>query len=291
MQGGYTPKIDKVIAETDGVVCGLEEKTGRTVVVGNGATAYIKNAMKLKPVKGDSSTNIGRSDFQSFNDWDSCTKTFIEDPASLLTKDTSTIQRRSDFERGDEVRYDVEGDFVDVGRFLDGEPEHFGIMSQGVDTPVFVQIIIVGSRSWRVPQQNVNAVCEALQNMVYALERNNFRCAITVFQVNECIFSENTIKTYREHLVPTDIAVATHNDRLRRIDFRYIENSGTFEEHYGSGVSTDEFVRRYISNDSRESDITIKIYGECGEHYPAQIQKTTEDIISGKIHNGVKDIS
>lgn len=189
------------------------------------------------PSGAEVSCELGASDFHVFPSWDQAWRTFTKDPSSLRTFTENDTLLRSISQAGNEVGWNVTGDFLDIGRYLEGAPECFGQMQmgkvQGFAT-VFVNMCVHGA----VPHHTIQQFSKRIIRLVDWLEANLIRTRVVGFRSNETMHYECTVKRHDDHLDLNDIAVLSNPDFHRRILFRITEHSDTHHGYrYGSATS------------------------------------------------------
>ena len=190
------------------------------------------NDLDYKPRKGESSNSGG--DFYSTRS--------LADAIDLFTKRAHTIRSFDADERmltaedniGSSVYYDVQGDFLDVGRYLEGSPEVFGVMHAGNPASLYVTILFNINVVSSVGPEAINHKQQELLRLVDWLESRQVRCKIRAFASTECCHVDIVLKDYGDPVDLNSVAVVSHSDFLRRILFLYDEQSQTWEHGYGS---------------------------------------------------------
>ncbi len=177
------------------------------------------------------------SDFYTFNTWEKCMDVFKNHPDQLIPKNLKDDRIEIRETSGKDVFYEITGDYVDVGRFMSGEPEHFGNMSMGnpmgIHADIMINMSIVAYHSaelLNLRQQRVVRLCDWL-------EAQSIRCKIAVFHINPCGHIEVQVKALGESIDLGALAVATSGDFLRRVFFRIEEHSNTLTSGYGTPCS------------------------------------------------------
>lgn len=186
---------------------------------------------------GNSSQRRGKDDFYFFDTYDEAIDTFKNNPskvANFIEKDDKILGGDS---AGMSIEYDVTGDFIDMGRYVEGIPETFGSMYNGNPRSKRVNILIPAMASCGVNHELINKRSERIKRLVDWLETNQVRCAITVMYTNDNSHCEIVVKKFDEVFNINDIAIATHSDFFRRCQFKFRENSPTIEP-FGYGNSS-----------------------------------------------------
>lgn len=198
---------------------------------------------------GSDSHKTGSGKFYKFPTYDEAINVFKNDPASLLKFDELDDGLRSGDSAGNTVDYDIVGDFIDMGRFVEGVPETFGFLKDGNPRSKRMKIYVNGMFSHRVDQAILNKRAVRIQRLTDWLESNGIRCEITSFFSNDNWHCEIVVKKFDEIFNINDIAVVSDSDFFRRAQFQFGEFSPTLNNWgYGSPV---DFWGAYGRNKKR----------------------------------------
>jgi len=211
-------------------------KPGTIVVLADGVGELmdmVGEKMSTPKQDGDSDANYG-GDFWTFKSFKEAVNIFRNKPESVVKYDPAELSIRDNDESGTQVEYDVTGDFIDMGRFMEGIPEAVGTMRAGNARNRRVNFVINLNQWANVKAKDVIHRGERILRLVDALEAGGVRCQLTGIDSNECAHIEVVIKQHQEPLTITDLAVALHTDFKRRIVFRIDEYSKTWDYGYGS---------------------------------------------------------
>lgn len=279
------PELIKEATVTDSYIVGkaikdtalLEEN--ETISIFNGVNTAINYVKEFLPNTGkdDSSNDTGRGSFHSFRNFKHALDTFIDDPTSLVQYDPGEINPKDFDEQGNDVEYNVTGDFIDIDRVLEGVPEQFGSLHNGNPRNRRVRIIInIGHLSY-VDAKDILHRSERIIRLVDMLESANIRTELVGVYSSECSHTEITIKRFDESLIIEDVAVVTHPDFPRRIMFRISEHSDTFSWGYGASIKLNSGVGGFTSEFNDE--LTIYIEGNIeGEDINKKFDKLEKDL-------------
>ena len=132
-----------------------------------------------------------------------------------------------------EVRFDVTGDQLDVGRFVNGEPEDFMVldMAEVEQQPKIIRIVISMFLSAGVSQEALFGKGAAICALVDALEKHGKRVIIdTVYGLTGTRRGADVTRTWiriKEADAPVQLAnlvfVLAHTSMIRRLLFHTIE--------------------------------------------------------------------
>lgn len=225
--------VEGVLTDTLPIV--QRNQTGALALYASSVRSYIDGILTHYPQAAREKQSVMRGgyDFQALPSWEDAVDTFLNHPEkvrvfSALEKDIKVPDAS-----GNEVFYDVEGDWLDVGRYLEGQPEVFGQGLMGNPTNVFANVVINLSTSAGVPESAMRRRGERLIRLVDWLENQRIRVRISALASNECHHTEITVKDHGDSLDLDSLAVAVHPDFFRRLVFRQMEHSATFAYAYG----------------------------------------------------------
>lgn len=205
--------------------------------------------------KGKSSTRSDDSSFNTFTSYDEAMDTFRHNPHKIRRFVEKEENIKVDDQLGKDVYFDVSGDYLDIGRYLSGDPEHFGNMYLGNPRSVFATIMINVSAPWFVKEEVLRRRGERILRLVDWIEAQEIRTKILAFESNECTYTEVVVKRFEDSITLDNLAIVSHPEFLRRIIFRLAEYSDTWDSSYGTSVQA---MRGYMSlPTSRESGIMI----------------------------------
>lgn len=201
--------------------------------VGNFIDTVLREFPKPKHSGSSSRRSDGWDDFHTFSTWDECINTFKNNAKSLVKYEPTEVELNDPNEQGEDLEYDVTGDFIDMGRHMEGIPEVFGSLHNGNPRSRRVRIYIDNSNSASLDASKIAHRSERVIRLVDALEGANVRCELVSIETATSAHVECVVKRYDESLVLEDVAVATHPDFLRRLIFRIDEWSDTWFDGYG----------------------------------------------------------
>lgn len=196
---------------------------------------FISTKMKTHP-KGDSSVKGDGARFNAFKSYDEALDTFRNHPEKVVKFDPSELRIKDESEAGSTVDYDVTGDFIDMGRYMEGIPEAVGTMHGGNSRNRRVSIVLNLNQMAVINHEVITHRGERILRLIDALEAGGIRTSLTAIESSECNHTEVILKRHEEPLTIADLAVVTHPEFLRRVIFRIIENSKTFSYGYGSAI-------------------------------------------------------
>lgn len=217
------------------------------------------------------------NNFYYFKDYHEALTVYQEHPEEVIKFTENDLQLQGGDAAGLDISYDVTGDFIDIDRYLSGEPEHFGNMYNGI--PRGRRITIMYGTAWSGNTTNalINERSKCILRLADWLESQGVRVQIIAISSMECQHVEVTVKHFDEPLSLADVAVASHSDYFRRLIFRFAEYSKTWRSGYGSSLSFDDFIR---STDYKNLPINLQdesvVY--CGVQNQSNVLRVFTDL-------------
>lgn len=214
-------------------------KDNTLIVFADGVDNFLNMVLtEMKTAKRGKSSIRERDDeeFNTFDSYEEAMDTFLNKPETIVEFDPTELRIKDVDESGNTVEFDVTGDFIDVGRYLEGIPEVVGTMHNGNARNRRANIIINLNAIHHISQAAILHRGERVLRLVDALEANGVRTSLIGIDSNDCQHIEITVKRHEEPLTVTDLAVLIHPDFLRRTLFRTAEYSNTWDYGYGNAV-------------------------------------------------------
>lgn len=213
---------------------------------------------KWKPQRTQSSNDSDRGEFQAFNSLDEALDTFKNNPRSVRTFTEDNLELTANEAIGKDVTFDVTGDYLDIGKFMEGSPECFGVAHNGNPNNLTVNLLMNVSASSYVSREAITTKQARLLRLVDWLENQNVRCRITAFESTHTAHAEIVIKDYDEMVDLNDVAVVGHTDFLRRVCFLLSEQSETWSSGYGHPADFTHAMKKHFVADPSDG-LTIFI--------------------------------
>jgi hypothetical protein len=213
---------------------------------------------------GSSSTEGTAGDFYFFESYEEALDTYIHSPHSVRNFQELDVRLSDGESAGLDVALDVTGDYLDIGRYLEGDPECFGSMTNG--NPRGLRVNLVVNMGWwsGVNNETINLRSQRIQRLVDWLETQQVRTSIRFVRSTECSHLEIVVKDHDQILDLNDLAVVGHSDFLRRAGFRFDEHSDTWQEGYGSSRSFNNYLYNHRLVPDMASEFTISIGNQAG---------------------------
>lgn len=243
-------------------------KTGAIVTVFEGIDRMLDFITEKMPdaKRGGDSADTGRSSFHYFDTYEEAMDTFRKHPEKVVKFDPAELRVKDVNESGTNVEYDVTGDFIDMGRYMEGIPESVGTMRSGSARNRRVSILLSLCHTWRIEHQVITHRSERILRLIDALEAGGIRTMLKGVESSQCNHTEIVLKHHEELLTVTDLAVVTHPDFLRRAIFRIIEHSKTYESGYGSAVEFERTLKPELVENPNNDELDIIIDGNFGDN-------------------------
>lgn len=204
---------------------------------------------------GSSHARERDEDWTKYDTYEKAMEAMIETPQVFRQFEEADLKLK-DYEQPDgfELDFDVTGDFMDIGRVIEGQPENFGTMRNGRVTNKFASIVLAGMSNAGISESEIQERANLTLRLVDMLESNNVRCKVTVLYSNDNWHCEVIAKQYKDVLDIDDLSVATSADFFRRAQFYFAEHSKTRTSSYGRAENV--YVKTVKDEDA---DITIAV--------------------------------
>ena len=254
------------------------------------ALDYILKAMPT-PKRAGSSSRTGRSTFNVFDSFEEAVDIFRNRPESIVKFDEAELMVRDANENGNEVAYDVTGDYIDMGRHMEGVPETFGSLHNGTARNRRVTLVINTNQHAMIGEESINHRAERILRLVDSLESGGVRCEIIAIDSNECGHTEVLLKRHEETLLINDLAIVSNSDWKRRMIFRINEHSETWDGGYGSPKVFGDAVDAKDIQPENTNEIAILVDGSMyGDSIDMSFNKL-ERLLEWELSKPVPEVS
>lgn len=240
--------------------------------------AYTVEHYKEPRQNKDSARKRHDGNFRYFYDYETALVIYRKHPDKVTEFTENDTRLEGGDASGLDIQYNVTGDFIDIDRYLSGEPEHFGNTDNGIPRGQRMTIVIGSAWSGATNSTILNDRSKRLIRLTDWLESQGVRVQIVVVYSMECQHVEIVVKHYDEPLSLTDIAVASHSDFFRRIIFRWAEHSETWRYGYGSSISFDRYIRDKTSTTEFPPECQDGHLLYCGVQREGNINKVFDDL-------------
>lgn len=141
---------------------------------------------------------------------------------------------------GNQITFDKVGDYIDIGRHLEGDPECFGVMSGGKLEHRFCSIVVNISASCDVEKKTIEKKAKRILRLIDFLEMNGVRCEVGLLSTTTQVHCEVIVKNYRDALDINELAIGLSPDFFRWVVFRLTEHSAQCGWGYGTPCESSE---------------------------------------------------
>jgi hypothetical protein len=211
------------------------------------ALRYVKTNMP-KAQQHRSSVDKGSSSgrgFHAFETYSEALETFLEHPERIRDFSEKDLKLGGGDSAGLKLEYGVTGDFIDIDRYLSGEPDCFGSLVNGQPRGQRANIVLNNSWPSQVKAGDVQQRSKRILRLIDWLEQQGIRCKITAVESSDQQHVETAVKQFDQPLDINAVAIVSHPEWLRRIMFRVAEHSPDLAYGYGHAI---EFERHVLRN-------------------------------------------
>lgn len=213
----------------------------------------LKSQMPTPGYEGSSDSYSG--DFNTFKNYKEAWDKFANEPGSLDSKNRLNEMLQAKEETGQTIEYGVTGDFLDVGLYLEGDPECWSSLTYGHPRRFRIDLQIDLMTVCYVNEKDMNHRLQRIIRLVDWAAKNGVAMRIVAVSSNQCGHAEIVIKEYDERLNMNNLIVTAHSEFFRRMFFRFVEYSKTITYGYGQ-----PYLYSAINKDSSSSSVeTLRI--------------------------------
>jgi hypothetical protein len=242
-----------------------DDSVKRPAVVASSIEAFVEYVEKHKPKRGDSISEWGAG-WAGTNSLEEAIDLFHNNRAELMPDDFKRQRMQHTHNPGTDVVFDATGDYLDMGRYMSGEPEVFGTNTNGDLTNRVIQVYINASVRAKYHAVEVATGAEKIAEVINALYESGAKVSTTFMSAEETQWIEVKLNEFGEPIDPVDLIAVTHPGFIRRLcfavnDYHGIDNDGTIVdvlEKHRNILSHGEDLAVYIAPD------TIQKFGEDG---------------------------
>lgn len=248
----------------------------RPAVVASSIEDFVGYIEKHMPTDGDSIWEFG-SGWAGTNSLKEAMNLFRNNREELMPDDFKHRRMQYTHNPGTDVVFDVTGEYLDVGRYLSGEPEVFGTNTNGDMTGKVVQVYINASVRAKYHAVEVADGANKVAEVINTLYESGARVSTTFMSAEETQWVEVKLNNFGKPLAPVDLIAVTHPSFIRRLcfavnDYHGIKNDGTIidvlERRMGV-LSHGEDLAIYIAPDTiqkfREKGVVDKALSDIKE--------------------------
>lgn len=254
----------------------------------NSVLDYLHENMTEPQQAKASNSRLGQEgkNFHLFKDYKTALDVYTNSPESVREFSEKDLVLDGGDSAGLQVNYDVTGDFLDVDRYLSGEPEHFGYMDNGVPRGKRMMIVTTNDWVYSTDKETINTRSKRILRLIDWLESQGIRTSMVALTSSECGHHEIIIKHFDEPLDLNAVAVVSHSDWLRRIMFRFIEYSYTYQQGYGTSSLCGSMLNHFTNLDQlpyQLQDSHVLFVGQGGD--PDKEFNKLEDTVATMLSN------
>ena len=277
----------KNVETTEGVIlgvapsnCGPTESNHQNELCGafdgvNTTLDFLAENM-AEPKRNKSSSEPGSGDFNVFKSYEEAFDTFRNHPYKLERDKNLDSKLLSPDTSGNQITYGYTGDYIDMGRYMTGEPECFGSNVYG-RLVKRVRIVYSISAAYYVNKATILRKSIGISQIIDWLESQGVRTEVIAVESSEVGHFEVTVKKFEDQFVYNDLLAVTHPEFLRRIFFRFAEYSPSWASGYGSSIDCNKLFRKITR------DVTRSPFGYMNNEHT--LYMTNEDI-----NRGIEDV-
>ena len=190
----------------------------RPAIVAPNIRAFVDYVSQHKP-KAGSSTYTHNDGWYGTKSLDQAIDLFRNKRHELLPKGFQQKYIKNVNANGIDVEYNVTGDYLDIGRYMSGEPEVFGTNINGDLTGKVVRVYINASVSASYDAEDVMLGAEKLTEVINALYVSGARVSTTFMSAEETQWIEVKLNDFGDLLNPVDLVAVASPSFIRRLCF------------------------------------------------------------------------
>lgn len=190
----------------------------RPAIVAPNIRAFVDYVSNHKPKSG-SSTYTHNDSWYGTKSLDQAIDLFRNKRHELLPKGFKQQYIKNINANGIDVEYNVTGDYLDMGRYMSGEPEVFGTNINGDLTGKVVSVYINASVSASYDAEDVMLGAEKLAEVINALYVSGARVSTTFMSAEETQWIEVKLNDFGDPLDPVDLVAVASPSFIRRLCF------------------------------------------------------------------------
>lgn len=194
-----------------------DEKT-RPAVYAPNINALVDYVSKHIPKDG-SSIEVGDKEWFGTSSLERAIDLFRNNRSGLLPKGFKQHKINNVHSLGIDVEFDVTGDYLDIGRYMSGEPEVFGVNINGDLTGKVVSVYINASVTAHWSAEEVMQGAEKLAETINALYISGAKVSTTFMSAEETQWIEVKLNDFGDPLDPVDLIAVASPAFIRRLCF------------------------------------------------------------------------
>lgn len=190
----------------------------RPAIVAPNIRAFVDYVSRHKPKVG-SSTYTSNDGWYGTKSLDQAIDLFRNKRHELLPKGFQQKYIKNINANGVDVEYNVTGDYLDIGRYMSGEPEVFGTNINGDLTGKVVRVYINASVSASYDAEDIMLGAEKLAEVINALYISGAKVSTTFMSAEETQWIEVKLNDFGDPLDPVDLIAVASPAFIRRLCF------------------------------------------------------------------------
>jgi hypothetical protein len=190
----------------------------RPAIVAPNIRSFVDYVSNHKPKSG-SSTYTHNDGWYGTRSLDQTIDLFRNKRHELLPKGFQQKYIKNVNANGTDVEYNVTGDYLDIGRYMSGEPEVFGTNINGDLTGKVVSVYINASVSARYDAEEIMLGAEKLAEVINALYVSGARVSTTFMSAEETQWIEVKLNDFGDPINPVDLVAVASPSFIRRLCF------------------------------------------------------------------------
>lgn len=194
-----------------------DEKT-RPVVYAPNINVLIDYVSKHIPKDG-SSIEVGDKEWFGTSSLEGAIDLFRNNRSGLLPKGFKQHKINNVHSLGTDVEFDVTGDYLDIDRYMSGEPEVFGTNINGDLTGKVVSVYINASVTAYWSAEEVMRGAERLAEVINALYTSGAKVSTTFMSAEETQWIEVKLNDFGDPINPVDLIAVASPAFIRRLCF------------------------------------------------------------------------
>ncbi len=194
------------------------DEARRPAIVAPNIRAFVDYVSQHKPKSG-SSTYTHNENWYGTSSLDKAINLFRNKRRELLPKGFQQKYIKNVNANGIDVEFDVTGDYLDMGRYMSGEPEVFGTNINGDLTGKVVSVYINASVSASYGADDVMLGAEKLAEVINALYVSGAKVSTTFMSAEETQWIEVKLNEFGDPINPVDLIAVASPAFIRRLCF------------------------------------------------------------------------
>lgn len=237
-----------------------------------------------KAKSSDSSFETRDSDsWTEYSTYDKAVHAMRHSPEVFRKFNESDIRFYNDETVGNRIDFDKQGDYIDVGKYLEGDPDCFGNMHGGKFERKFASIVVNIAARCDVKREEIAAKSAGVLRLIDFLESNGVRCELGLIVSTDQVHCEIIVKNYRDPLDINELAIGLSADFFRWCIFRLTEHSA--KKSGGYGCPNTLCPANWWDDDADNTFFIQSLRGES----KATIKKCFENLEKRIVEDGLED--